>query len=101
MENGGGSLLIHPRGWTSGFCGGGPTHDDQRDVIARYDIAEEVSHDVAGDAVGSIRCDRVLQTLEADIERFASALDEPVGVERDDGTGREGDGRRAAWRSQA
>jgi hypothetical protein len=42
------------------LCGGGPTHDDQRDVIARYDIAEEVSHDVAGDAVGSTRCHRVL-----------------------------------------
>jgi hypothetical protein len=61
MENGGGLLLSTTRrGWTSGFCGKAPTHDDQRDVIARYDIAEEVSHDVAGDAVGSTRCHRVL-----------------------------------------
>ena len=37
----------------------------QGDVIARYDM---VSHDVAGDVVGSARSDRVSQAVEADVE---------------------------------
>ena len=64
---------------------GGAAHDDEGDVILRHDAAQNVSHDVLGDTVGWAQTDCLSQTFETDVQYFASAFDEPVGVERDHG----------------